>query len=276
MINIVMKTKERLKLFVQSLNMGQNAFEAEVGIANGYLASKSQSVNSDAIEKIIIKYPSLNLDWLFTGNGDMSLGEDAKSIQVTSEPIKGSVPFYKELPVSAGKLEVLQQYVDKEEGQGWIKLPDVSAIAAFPVKGHSVRSTLHSVPDCQAIIKKSVVSRLSAHYGIEHFEETGPLYPIQFAIMKDIVTIYIDTTGENLYKRGYREKSVLAPMRETLAYSMIDLSFWRGDRIFIDPFCGSGTTCIAAVQNGRNYIAYDNNDEYVNLARKRILNHKFI
>ena len=81
MINIVMKTKERLKLFVQSLNMGQNAFEAEVGIANGYLASKSQSVNSDAIEKIIIKYPSLNLDWLFTGNGDMSLGEEAKTLR---------------------------------------------------------------------------------------------------------------------------------------------------------------------------------------------------
>lgn len=144
MINIVMKTKERLKLFVQSLNMGQNAFEAEVGIANGYLASKSQSVNSDAIEKIIIKYPSLNLDWLFTGNGDMSLGEDAKSIQVTSEPVKGSIPFYKELPVSAGKLEVLQQYVDKEEGQGWIKLPDVSAIAAFPVKGCSMEPYINN------------------------------------------------------------------------------------------------------------------------------------
>lgn len=72
-----MKTKERLKLFVQSLNKGQNAFEAEVGIANGYLASKSQSVNSDAIEKILNKYPNLNLDWLFTGNGNMFLDEES-------------------------------------------------------------------------------------------------------------------------------------------------------------------------------------------------------
>jgi len=124
--------------------------------------------------------------------------------------------------------------------------------AAFPVKGHSIRSTLHSVPDCQSIIKKAIVTRLSTHYNISHFDETGPMYPIQFALMKDIITLYIDTTGENLYKRGYREQSVLAPMRETLAYSMVDLSFWRGDRIFLDPFCGSGTFPIEAALYATN------------------------
>ncbi len=124
--------------------------------------------------------------------------------------------------------------------------------AAFPVKGHALKSTLHSVPDCQAIIKKAIVTRLSQHYGITRFEETGPLYPVQFSIIKDIATIYIDTSGENLYKRGYREKSVLAPMRETLAYSMIDLSFWRGDRMFLDPFCGSGTLPIEAALYATN------------------------
>lgn len=118
--------------------------------------------------------------------------------------------------------------------------------AAFPVKGYCLKSELHSVPDCQAIIKKAIVTKLSEKYGITRFEETGAYYPVQFAIMKDIVTIYIDTTGENLYKRGYREKSVLAPMRETLAYAMIDISFWRGDRPLIDPFCGSGTIPIEA------------------------------
>lgn len=123
---------------------------------------------------------------------------------------------------------------------------------AFPVKGHSLRSQLHSVPDCQAIIKKAIVDRLSDCYGVTRFEETGSLYPIQFAILKDVVTVYIDTTGENLYKRGYREKTVLAPMRETLAYSMIDLSFWRGDRIFLDPFCGSGTLPIEAALYATN------------------------
>ena len=118
--------------------------------------------------------------------------------------------------------------------------------AAFPVKGHALKSILASVPDCQAIIKKAIVSKLSQKYGVERFEETGPLYPVHFAIMKDVATIYIDTTGPNLYKRGYRENTVLAPMRETLASAMVDMSFWRGDRTFLDPFCGSGTIPIEA------------------------------
>ncbi|MDP4133400.1 MAG: class I SAM-dependent RNA methyltransferase [Bacillota bacterium] len=117
---------------------------------------------------------------------------------------------------------------------------------AFPVNGHSLKSALHSIPDCQSIIKKAVVTRMSQIYGISHFEEIGAYYPIKFAIMKDIVTMYIDTTGDNLYKRGYRVESVIAPMRETLAFAMISLSFWKGDRPFMDPFCGSGTIPIEA------------------------------
>ncbi len=117
---------------------------------------------------------------------------------------------------------------------------------AFPVSGHSLKSQLHSVPDCQAIIKKSIVKRLSSVYGLSHFPETDGLFPIHFSIMKNKVSLFIDTTGPNLYKRGYREKTVLAPMRETLAASMIDMSFWRGDRPLCDPFCGSGTIPIEA------------------------------
>ena len=117
---------------------------------------------------------------------------------------------------------------------------------AFPVKGYSLKSKLFSVPDCQSIIKKAIVQRLSEKYGVAWFDETGPVYRIQFSIMKDIVTVYIDTTGAPLYKRGYRAEGVLAPLRETLAFSMIDISRWRGDRPFIDPFCGSGTIPIEA------------------------------
>ncbi len=116
----------------------------------------------------------------------------------------------------------------------------------FPVKGYSLKSKLFSVPDCQSIIKKAVVQRLSEKYGMSWFEETGPMYRIQFSIMKDVVTVYIDTTGAPLYKRGYRAEGVLAPLRETLAFSMVDISRWRGDRPFIDPFCGSGTIPIEA------------------------------
>ena len=117
---------------------------------------------------------------------------------------------------------------------------------AFPVKGYSLKSKLFSVPDCQSIIKKAVVQRLSEKYNVSWFEETGAMYRIQFAIMKDEVTVYLDTTGAPLYKRGYRAEGVLAPLRETLAFSMIDISRWRGDRPFIDPFCGSGTIPIEA------------------------------
>ncbi|MBQ8540255.1 MAG: class I SAM-dependent RNA methyltransferase [Clostridia bacterium] len=117
---------------------------------------------------------------------------------------------------------------------------------AFPVKGYSLKSKLFSVPDCQSIIKKAIVQRLSEKYNISWFDETGPVYRVQFSIMKDIVSVYIDTTGAPLYKRGYRAEGVLAPLRETLAFSMIDVSRWRGDRPFIDPFCGSGTIPIEA------------------------------
>lgn len=119
--------------------------------------------------------------------------------------------------------------------------------AQFPVTGYALKSALHSVPDCQSIVKKSIVERLSKKYGITtRLEETGGMYPVRFAIMKDIATIYIDTSGTSLYKRGYRAESVIAPMRETLAFSMVSLSFWKGDRPFIDPFCGSGTIPIEA------------------------------
>lgn len=123
---------------------------------------------------------------------------------------------------------------------------------AFPVTGHSLKSQLHSVPDCQSIIKKSIVKRLSSVYGISYFEETDAKVPVHFSIMKNIVTMYIDTSGDNLYKRGYRTQSVLAPMRETLAFAMIDMSFWRGDRPLCDPFCGSGTIPIEAALYATN------------------------
>lgn len=117
---------------------------------------------------------------------------------------------------------------------------------AFPVKGNSLKSVLSSVPACTSIVKKAVVKRLGAKYGIEHFEETGPMMRIQFTLLRDEATIYLDTTGEPLYKRGYRAQGVVAPMRETLAFAMIDITRWRGDRPFADPFCGSGTIPIEA------------------------------
>ncbi|MDE6102316.1 MAG: class I SAM-dependent RNA methyltransferase, partial [Ruminococcus sp.] len=117
---------------------------------------------------------------------------------------------------------------------------------AFPVKGYSLNSALHSVPDCQAIVKKAAVERLKSKYGISWFEETGATVQIKFSILKDIVTIYLDTSGVGLHKRGYRRNSNAAPIKETLAAGIIDLARVRPDSIVCDPFCGSGTLLIEA------------------------------
>ena len=122
----------------------------------------------------------------------------------------------------------------------------------FPVKGHCLNSALHSVPACQAIVKKAVASRLGAKYGLNTLPETGALYQIQFAIMKDTVTLMLDTSGSGLYKRGYRAHGVDAPLRETLAAAMVILSRYRGRDPLCDPFCGSGTIPIEAALIAKN------------------------
>lgn len=122
----------------------------------------------------------------------------------------------------------------------------------FPVDGYSLKSNLHSIPDCQSIVKKAVVERLKKKYKKEWFDEDGPLYKIKFSLMKNKAVLMLDTSGEGLHKRGYRSKSNIAPLRETLASAMIMLSDWRYDRPFIDPFCGSGTIPIEAALIGAN------------------------
>ena len=122
----------------------------------------------------------------------------------------------------------------------------------FPVKGWSLNSTLHSVPACQAIVKKAAAKRLGAAYGLETLPESGSRYQIQFAIVKDIATLYLDTSGEGLYKRGYRARNMGAPLRETLAAALVTLSRYRGKDPFCDPFCGSGTIPIEAALIAKN------------------------
>ena len=124
--------------------------------------------------------------------------------------------------------------------------------AAFPVKGYSISSQLHSVPACQSIIKKAVVERLKAHYGMDQFPETGTKYQIRFSVFKDQVSIGLDASGEGLYKRGYRAVGVEAPLRETLAAALVTLSRYRGRDPFCDPFCGSGTIPIEAALIAKN------------------------
>ncbi len=124
--------------------------------------------------------------------------------------------------------------------------------AAFPVKGHSLNSALFSVSDCQKIIKKAIAERLKSVYGLAWFPEDGPLYQVQFAIMKDRASLCIDTSGEGLHKRGYRPAHNAAPLKETMAAALVTLSGYRGREDFCDPFCGSGTIPIEAALIARN------------------------
>ncbi len=123
---------------------------------------------------------------------------------------------------------------------------------AFPVTGYSINSTLHSVPACQSIVKKAVVERLGTSYGLTQLPEDGKRWQIRFSIMKDEVMLCLDTSGEGLYKRGYRAVGVAAPLRETLAAAMVKLSHYNGRDPFCDPFCGSGTIAIEAAMIARN------------------------
>ena len=122
----------------------------------------------------------------------------------------------------------------------------------FPVKGFSINSTLHSVPDCQKIIKKAIVESLKEDYHINWFEESGPIHQIQFSIMKDEVTIMLDTSGRGLHKRGYRPVGNDAPIRETLAAAMCRLSQLRHYHTMYDPCCGSGTILIEGAMLANN------------------------
>lgn len=122
----------------------------------------------------------------------------------------------------------------------------ISVKDAFPIKGWSLNSQLHSIPDCQSIIKKACVERLKTVYRTDWFEETGPVHQIQFSILKNHVTIMLDTSGHGLHKRGYRKNSNAAPIKETLAAAMCDLARIYPDTKIYDPFCGSGTILIEA------------------------------
>ncbi len=127
--------------------------------------------------------------------------------------------------------------------------------AEFPVAGKSIKSKLFSTPDCQAITKKAIVNRLREYYhrpASIPLAETGALFKIEVALLKDHVMVTLDTTGPSLFKRGYRLEKGGAPLKENMAAALVMLTNWRKDRPLIDPVCGSGTLCIEAALIGHN------------------------
>ncbi len=122
----------------------------------------------------------------------------------------------------------------------------------FPVDAKSVKSRLFSLSDIQAISKKAMVKRLGAHYKTEWFEESGADYRVVVSILKDQVSVLLDTSGEALHKRGYRARGYAAPLKETLAAALVKISRWKPSIQLVDPLCGTGTILIEAAMLGRN------------------------
>ena len=154
--------------------------------------------------------------------------------------------------IELGRFEArtFDELFEKTKALPWEIL--IPADAAFPVKGYSLNSKLFSVSDCQKIIKKAVVEHLKGVYHLEWFPENRETYQIQFSIMKDVVSLCIDSSGDGLHKRGYRPAHNAAPLKETMAAAMVTLSRYRGREDFVDPFCGSGTIPIEAALIAKN------------------------
>ncbi len=177
-----------------------------------------------------------------TMDGRVTFEGDERAVFVANLRLR----FAERVFVKLGEFPV---YSFEELFEGTRALPWEAFISqndAFPVKGHAIKSKLFSLPDCQSIVKKAVVSRLSDKYGIRWFAEEGVKYQIEFFIFKDIASLMIDTSGVALHKRGYRPESGAAPLRETLAAAVAATARPREDVLLWDPFCGSGTILIEA------------------------------
>lgn len=192
-------------------------------------------------------------------NGKVMYQGDEKAIARSNMWLRSADRI--KIKVGEFKATTFDELFEKTKALNWEDY--LSLDAEFPVSGKSVKSKLYSVPDCQALVKKAIVDRMRKKYKqVSWFTENGPLVKIEVSILKDIVTLTIDTSGAGLHKRGYRSGQGEAPLKETMAAALIMLTNWHPDKPFIDPFCGSGTIPIEAALIGQN-IAPGFNREFV-------------
>jgi len=162
------------------------------------------------------------------------------------------------------KAETSEELFQQTKGLPWEEW--ITEDGKFTVNCTTVKSKLRSEPACQKTVKKAIVDRLASVYMRNEFLETGAEYTVKVTLLKDIATLTIDTSGAGLHKRGYRVKNVEAPIKETLAAALVQLSFWKADRMLIDPFCGSGTitmdVCINSLLPKGKKILIINNGTY--------------
>lgn len=212
---------------------------------------KLAAISAFGLEAVVKReLNDLGYENVVTDNGWMYFDAEAKDIPRANINLRCA----DRVMLVMGQFEALsfEELFDKTYELPWEKW--ISKDGRFTVKGKSVKSKLYSVPDCQALVKKAVSKKLCEEYDVEWMPETGAEYTILISIHKDVATVSIDTTGarEGLFKRGYRERSMEAPLKETMAAALVSLSYWKKDRILYDPMCGSGTIAIEAAMIGRN------------------------
>ena len=152
--------------------------------------------------------------------------------------------------IASFRAETFVELFDKTKEINWQEI--IPGGGAFPIDAKSVKSKLFSISDCQKIVKKAMVDKLKEDRQEEWLDESGALYRFQVGLLNDIAEITLDTAGASLHKRGYRKLIGLAPLKETMAAAMIDLSYWNKNRLLLDPMCGSGTIPIEAALMARN------------------------
>ncbi len=192
---------------------------------------------------------SLGYNDLTIENGKVTFTGDAYAIPKTNVWLRCADRVY--MNMGKFKATTFEELFQQVKALPWADI--LPADAEFPVAdAKSVKSKLFSLSDIQAISKKAVVEKMKETYGNQWFPENGAKYPIHVSILKDNVTVSIDTSGTGLHKRGYRERASEAPIKETLAAALVLLSKWKSDIALIDPFCGSGTIPIEAAMIGAN------------------------
>ena len=181
-------------------------------------------------------------------NGKVELKGGVRDIAVLNTWLRTAERVF--IKMAEFRATSFEELFDKTYDLDWASL--IPVYGKMHIVGKSVKSQLYSVPDCQSIVKKAIIKSMSKSYGIDHFEEDEPVYKIEVAILKDIVTLSIDTSGTGLHKRGYRVNAGVAPLKETLAAALVMMSRWKYSQPMIDPFCGSGTILIEAAMFARN------------------------
>ena len=217
------------------------------------------AIHSFGLEAVVKReLLELGFDDLTVSNGQVEFQAEVDQIPLPNMWLRAADRVL--LKIGEFKAETFDELFEQTKALPWEDW--IGPDAQFPVTGKSVKSTLGSVRACQSIVKKAVVERLMEAHRVSELPESGPEYTIQVALLRDVATLTIDTSGAGLNRRGYRKQAGTASLKETLAAALVLLSVYDKDRLLIDPMCGSGTILIEAAMIARK-IAPNLHTEFV-------------